>query len=252
MSRIRGFLFDQDGVIIDTERDGHRVAFNRALEEFGLDASWDPEVYHDLLRIAGGKERLRHFLHGPGSRLSVAPADEEALIARLHRRKTDIFLQMLEAGTLPLRPGVRRLMEEINELGLFLGVCTTSDERAARAVTSTILKGIQFDLLLAGDVVARKKPDPGIYQLALRKAGLKGRECIAIEDSQNGVEAAKEAGLFVVATTNPYTEAEDLSRADIVVTCLGDPDGEKGTLRRGSLAHDGVIRARQLVEHFSR
>jgi HAD superfamily hydrolase (TIGR01509 family) len=184
--------------------------------------------------------------------LSVALGDEEALITHLHKRKTDIFLEMLEVGTLPLRPGVRRLMEEINKLGLLLGVCTTSDERAARAVTSTILKGIRFDLVLAGDVVARKKPDPEIYYLALQKVGLQGCECIAIEDSHIGVEAAKEAGLFVVATTNPYTEHEDLDKADIVVTCLGDPGGEKGTLRRGSLRHDGVLRARQLVEHFSK
>jgi HAD superfamily hydrolase (TIGR01509 family) len=252
MPRIKGFLFDQDGVIIDTERDGHRVAFNRAFFEFGLDIQWDPVVYHGLLRVAGGKERLRHFLRDTGRQLPVGPAQEDGFIATLHRRKTDIFLEMLEAGALPLRPGVRRLMQEINELRLFLGVCTTSDERAARAVTSTILKAVRFDLVLAGDVVARKKPDPEIYTLALRKAGLDGSECIAIEDSHNGVEAAKNAGLFVVATTNPYTEHEDLGRADIVVTCLGDPDGEKGILRKGSLPHDGVLRARQLAEYFSR
>lgn len=255
MSSIRGFFFDQDGVIIDTERDGHRVAFNRAFHELGLPARWDVDLYGELLKIAGGKERLRHFLRTPGSGAPVAPGTEDELIARLHERKTDIFIEMLESGGLPLRPGVRRLMEEINRKGLVLGVCTTSDARVALAVTTTILRGIRFDFVLAGDVVTRKKPDPEIYRLALHKAGLRAGECIVIEDSQIGIEAAKDAGLFVVATPNGYTAKEDLSRADIVVSSLGDPGGETGKLLRGSIAgsrrqYDGVLRLDQLVERF--
>jgi HAD superfamily hydrolase (TIGR01509 family) len=251
MAGIRAFFFDQDGVIIDTERDGHRVAFNRAFKEFGFKVEWDAQTYYELLKIGGGKERMKHFLHTEGFGVPVSPEGEDELIKRLHKRKTELFIELIESGALPLRPGVSRFMKEVNELGLVLGICTTSDERAATAIATRILADIRFDFVLAGDVVSRKKPDPEIYSLALRRSGLKPQECVVIEDSRNGVEAAKEAGIYVVATTNPYTEQEDLSRADIVVTCLGEPDGERGKLRQTSkLPFDGVLRARQLMEYF--
>lgn len=252
MAQIKGFFFDQDGVIINTERDGHRVAFNRAFEEFGFDVRWDVQTYHRLLQISGGKERMRHFLHEKGFGKPVPPAEEEDLIKSLHKRKTDLFIEMIESGSLPLRSGLKRFMREVNELGLVLGVCTTSNERAAKAIAYKVLADIRFDFVLAGDVVQLKKPDPEIYLMALEKSGIKAGECIVIEDSQNGVQAAKEAGLFVVATTNTYTEREDLSRADIVVTCLGDFYGEKGTLKQGGsgLSYDGVLHVRQLMDFF--
>ena len=256
MGRIRGFFFDQDGVIIDTERDGHLVSFNQAFQEFGLAERWDTGLYAELLQIAGGKERLRRFF----------PAMDQDLIARIHKRKTDIFIAMVESGALPLRRGVRRLMEEINQAGLVLGICTTSDDRVAHAIVSSCLHGIRLDFVLAGDAVARKKPDPAIYYLALRTAGLAAQECVVIEDSHIGVEAAKAAGLFVVATPSSFTEKENLENADVVVTSLGDP-GAKGVLVRcgfpeaagGSAAkrlslfmssYDGILRARHLEELF--
>jgi HAD superfamily hydrolase (TIGR01509 family) len=253
MAEIKAFFFDQDGVIIDTERDGHRVAFNRTFKEYGYNVDWDVETYHELLQISGGKERMRHFLHTRGFGVEIPPGKEDELIGKLHRKKTETFIGLIESGSLPPRPGIHRIMKEINGMGLTMGVCTTSNERAAHAIAYRILSDIRFDFVLAGDVVSKKKPDPEIYLLALEKAGLAPEQCICIEDSQNGVFAAKEAGLSVVATTNIYTEQEDLSRADIVVSCLGDPDGEKGILKRGGegLDYDGVLTARQLVEYFS-
>ncbi|UCF95874.1 MAG: HAD-IA family hydrolase [Spirochaetaceae bacterium] len=250
---IKGFFFDQDGVIIDTERDGHRVAFNRTFEEFGYDVEWDAETYHQLLQISGGKERMRHHLHEKGFGKPVAADEEEELIKSLHKRKTDLFIELIESGSLPLRPGIRRFMKEVNDLGLVMGICTTSNERAATAIAYNILSDIRFDFVLAGDVVKKKKPDPEIYLLALEKCGLRAKECIVIEDSHNGVKAAKAAGMFVVATTNPYTEREDLGQADLVVNCLGDIDGEKGTLTRSTreLSFDGVLRAQELIDCFS-
>jgi beta-phosphoglucomutase-like phosphatase (HAD superfamily) len=137
---------------------------------------------------------------------------------------------------------------------LILGVCTTSNEKAAHTVAYQILKDINFDFVLAGDVVSKKKPDPEIYLLALKETGLLPEECIVVEDSRNGVLAAKAAGMHVVATTNVYTEKEDLSQADIIVTCLGEPDGEKGILKQGGqgLDSDGVLHVDQLVGHFSK
>ena len=252
MAEIKALIFDQDGVIIDTERDGHRVAFNQAFREFGFDFQWDVEKYHELLQVAGGKERMRHYLHTEGFGVEVKPEEEEDLIKRLHKRKTEIFIELIESGKLPLRPGVKRLMQEAMDAGLVLGICTTSNERAAHAIAYKILEDIRFDFVLAGDVVSRKKPDPEIYLLALERTGLKPEQCIVIEDSRNGVLAAKAAGMHVVATTNAYTEREDLSEADIIVTCLGDPDGEKGVLKKGEgLDFDGVLRLDQLIAYFS-
>jgi HAD superfamily hydrolase (TIGR01509 family) len=254
MAQIKALIFDQDGVIIDTERDGHRVAFNQTFKEFGYDFEWDVEKYHELLQVAGGKERMRHYLHAEGFGVEVQPEEEDALIKTLHKRKTAIFIELIESGKLPLRPGVKRLMQEAMDAGLTLGVCTTSNERAAHAVAFSILKDIKFDFVLAGDVVSRKKPDPEIYNLALEKTGLEPEECVVIEDSRNGVLAAKAAGMRVVATTNVYTERENLSKADVVVTCLGDPDGEKGKMKQGAkgLDFDGVLRMGQLIEYFSK
>jgi len=253
MAKIRALIFDQDGVIIDTERDGHRVAFNQAFKEFGYDFEWDVEKYHELLQVAGGKERMRHYLHTAGFGVEVKPAEEDELIKKLHKSKTAIFVELVESGKLPLRPGVKRLMKEAMDAGLTMGICTTSNERAARAVAYNILKDIKFDFVLAGDVVSKKKPDPEIYDLALQKTGLRPGECIVIEDSRNGVLAARAAGMHIVATTNVYTEREDLGAADIVVTCLGDPDGERGELKQGGagLDYDGVLRLDQLIEYFS-
>jgi HAD superfamily hydrolase (TIGR01509 family) len=252
MTKIKAFIFDQDGVIIDTERDGHRVAFNETFKEFGYDFEWGVEEYHQLLQIAGGKERMQHYLHTKGFGVEVKAEDEDELIKRLHKHKTETFIKLIEEGKLPLRPGVMRLMQEVNDAGLVLGICTTSNQRAAQAVAYKILKDIKFDFVLAGDVVSKKKPDPEIYNLALEKTGLKPQECIVIEDSRNGVLAAKAAGMHIVATTNFYTEKEDLSAADIIATCLGDPDGEKGILKAGGegLDYDGVLYAKELINFF--
>ena len=254
MAEIKAIIFDQDGVIIDTERDGHRVAFNETFKEFGFDVEWGVEKYHELLQISGGKERMKHHLQTDGFGVEVKPEEVDELIKKLHKRKTAIFVELIESGKLPLRPGVKRLMTETMEAGLILGVCTTSNEKAANAVANGILKDIKFDFILAGDIVSKKKPDPEIYLLALDKAGLKGCQCVVIEDSRNGLLAAKAADMNVVATTNIYTETEDLSEADIVVTCLGDADGEKGILKQGGerLDYDGVVHVGQLVKYFSR
>jgi HAD superfamily hydrolase (TIGR01509 family) len=251
MSRIKAFIFDQDGVIIDTERDGHRVAFNRTFAEFGFDVEWGVEEYHELLQVGGGKERMTHYLRTKGFGVEVEPDDAPELIRRLHRRKTDTFVQLIESGALPLRPGVRRIMDEAVGLGLMLGVCTTSNERAARAIARGMLAGIPFQFVLAGDVVQAKKPDPAIYLLALEKSGLQADQCVVFEDSHIGAVAARAAGMHVVATTNLYTHNEDLSMADLVVNCLGEVDGPHAEIRSGrpqlELA-DGCVHARDLIE----
>lgn len=253
MSQVKAIFFDQDGVIIDTERDGHRVAFNETFKEMGFDVYWDEDYYYELLQVAGGKERMRHHLHTRGFGKEVKPEEEDALIQAMHKHKTSRFIELIESGNLPLRPGIHRFMNEAMRAGLILGICTTSNERAAQAIAFNILKDIHFDFVLAGDIVSKKKPDPEIYNLALSKTGLEPDQCLVIEDSRNGVLAAKAAGMHVVATTNHYTEKEDLGEADLIVTCLGDPNGERGVMSKGALSsYDGVLHVSQLLDHLGK
>lgn len=249
---IKGFFFDIDGVVVDTERDGHRVAFNLAFNEFGYSFQWDVHTYHSLLQVAGGKERIRHYLRQSGVTKGMDNAEEDALVRALHKRKTEIFIGLIEDGGLPLRPGVWRVMHEINGLGLILGICTTSNEKAASTIVKRLLSGIKIDFVLAGDIVKRKKPDPEIYLIALEKTKLRAGDCVCVEDSRNGVEAAKFAGLNVLATTNEYTEREDLSSADIIVDGLGEPASRKVKLtyaKPGTVAED-YLTASWVVRYF--
>ncbi|MGD9043758.1 MAG: HAD-IA family hydrolase [Desulfobacterales bacterium] len=253
MSELKAIFWDQDGVIIDTEKDGHRVAFNKMFKDFGHEFEWDVDTYGELLEISGGKERMRHYFTQKGIILEGDAEKDAELLLTLHKKKTAIFVEMVESGILPLRTGVKRLMLEAMDAGLRLGVCTTANERSANAIAKGMLAEINLEFVLAGDVVSKKKPDPEIYLLALEKSGLSPDECIVIEDSRNGILAAKAAGLRAVATTNIYTENEDLSDASIVVTSLGNPDGEKGVLKASDkpFEFDGVLHADQLIGYFS-
>jgi len=251
MARVQALFFDMDGTIVDTERDGHRVAFNATFREFGYDVTWDVGTYHELLQVAGGKERMRRYFERSGLFPAGVP---DPLIQSLHTRKTEIFIGLIQEGRLPLRPGVRRLMTEALDAGLRLGICTTANERSVQALRQAMLPDIPFEIILAGDVIRRKKPDPEIYRLALEKTGLPAEAGIVVEDSANGVRAGKAAGMFVVATTNGYTEREDLGDADIILTSLGDPVGEKGVLKKaaGPLDFDGCLRVDALLAHVAR
>ena len=252
MTGIRAIFFDMDGVIIDTERDGHRPAFNMTFKEFGFSDEWSVDYYHELLRIGGGKERMRHHLETRGFSRPVPPQEVDGLIRDMHKRKTAVFVELIASGRLPLRPGIHRFMKEAMDAGLKLAVCTTANEQAVQAVLEKALADIKFDLVLAGDVVASKKPDPEIYNLALAKTQLKPEQAFVVEDSRIGVLAAKAAGMRTVVTTNYYTQNEDVSGGDIIVTCLGDPDGERGELRKGAFKFDGVLRLDQVLRYFER
>jgi len=253
MSKIKAVFFDQDGVIIDTERDGHRVSFNMTFKEFGFTDEWSVEYYHELLQIAGGKERMKHHAHTKGFSKPIKPEELDELVKAMHKRKTALFVELIETGKLPLRPGIHRFMKEAMAAGLKIAVCTTSNEQAAKAITGKILSDIKFELVLAGDVVEKKKPDPEIYNLALSKLGLKPDEVMVVEDSKNGVKASKAAGIQTIVTTNHYTEKEDVEAGDIIVTCLGDPDGEKAQMRKGGLANfDGVVHVKDVMALFGK
>jgi HAD superfamily hydrolase (TIGR01509 family) len=230
---LKAIIFDCDGVLVDTERDGHRVGFNRAFEQFGIDAEWDVPLYGKLLQVAGGKERMRAYFDEYGWPQAVGSDEvKDALIKDLHKAKTEITAGLVGEGALPLRSGVARLVDEAIAEGVTLGVCTTSNPLFIDAVLDLFgpARKAKFAFVHAGDCVARKKPDPEIYELAKVSLKLPVGQCVVIEDSRNGLLAATGAGLPCLITTSTYTVDEDFSEADRVVPELGDAPNINVTL----------------------
>lgn len=221
-------LFDCDGVLVDTERDGHRVSFNKAFEEKGLQVAWDVALYGKLLEIGGGKERMTHFFNNVGWPESVPESERKEFVAGLHKRKTDLFMDLVESGELPLRPGVAALIDEALSGGVQVAVCSTSNERAVSAIVRVMLGDERAEAMkiFAGDVVPKKKPDPAIYQLAATTLNVQPERCVVIEDSHIGLSAAKAAGMVCIVTKSGYTENEDFAKADAVFPCIGDPPSQ--------------------------
>jgi HAD superfamily hydrolase (TIGR01509 family) len=229
---VTALIFDCDGVLADTERYGHLPAFNQTFEEFGLPVRWSEEEYGRKLEIAGGKERMASLLTEDFVREHGLPADEEgrkAMLADWHKRKTALYTEIVAAGRLPGRPGVARVVGDALDAGWDLAVASTSAEPSVRAVLDHVVgsdQAARFALVLAGDVVEKKKPAPDIYLLAMERLGADPADTLVIEDSRNGLLSAVGAGLTCVVTVNGYTEQEDFSEAVLVVSSLGDPDGE--------------------------
>ncbi len=209
-------IFDVDGTLAETE-EVHRRAFNRAFAEAGLGWVWDEALYRELLRVTGGKERIAHFCASDGGQ----PLDPTS-IAELHRRKTAIYASMVAAGEVALRPGIAAFLDEARSQGLGLAIATTTTPANVEALLEVALgAGWReiFPVIAAGDMVERKKPAPDVYLLALERLGRDADSCIAVEDSRNGVLAARAAGLRVIGVRSAYN-SDDLSGA-----CLRLPDG---------------------------
>jgi len=222
---MQALIFDCDGVLVDTERDGHRVAFNETFSQLGWPVQWSVERYGELLTTAGGKERTRRHFDETG--WPFPEAEREARIAQSHKVKTELFLKLIESGKLPLRPGISRTVDEAIAAGIKIAVCSTSNERAVQAVVDVMLgkERAKHITVFAGDVVAKKKPAPDIYLLAAKELKLDPARCVVIEDSNNGLRAAKGAGMNCLVTISSYTGEEDFTLADRVVSDLGDPPG---------------------------
>ncbi len=222
---MKALLFDVDGTLADTERDGHRVAFNMAFAEAGLDWDWSVELYGKLLEVTGGKERIRHYLDTYNKQFE-RPADLNDFIAGLHAAKTRHYTALLGEGRIPLRPGVKRLLSEAREQGLSLGIATTTTPANVTALLQHALDPEAeswFAVIAAGDIVPAKKPAPDIYVHAMQALGLEPDQCIAFEDSHNGIRASRDAGLATIVTVNDYTRDHDFSEAEIVLDSFGEP-----------------------------
>ena len=233
---LQALLFDVDGTLADTERDGHRVAFNAAFREYGLDWNWDVALYGKLLAVTGGKERMKYYVEHFHTEY-VQPTDFNELVGELHRAKTRHYTAMLGRGEIPLRPGVKRLLHEARAAGLRLAIATTTTPENVTALLRHSLAedaSDWFEVIAAGDIVPAKKPAPDIYVWALQQLQLPPEACFAFEDSENGIRASLGAGLKTLVTINDYTHDHNFTQAAAVLSDLGEP-GNAPQVLSGSL-----------------
>ena len=224
MSELRALLFDVDGTLAETE-EVHRQSFNAAFAQAGLDWAWSVDMYRALLAVTGGKERIRHYLDTYRPEFQ-RPADLTGFIAGLHQAKTRIYTETVAAGGVPLRPGVRRLLDEARAAGMRMAIATTTTpDNVTALLKASVAPDAEswFEVIAAGSMVPNKKPAPDIYFYALEHMGLGPQDCLAFEDSENGLIAARAAGLKTVVTVSDYTQGHDFSGAAILLDNLGEP-----------------------------
>ncbi len=236
MGKVTGVIFDVDGTLAETE-EIHRRAFNETFENFKVQWFWDQHTYKRLLKVTGGKERIKFYAKEMRSDL------EDTDIADLHRYKTTLYEQLVTSGGISLRPGVERLIRELQASSIKILIATTTNySNVVTLVDSTLGPGSTnvFDVIAAGDVVRHKKPSPDVYIKALEEASLDPKECLAIEDSRNGLLAALSAGVATIITPSSYTKDENFSEAISVVEHLGMPELPCKGLH-GTYPKDGVV-----------
>jgi beta-phosphoglucomutase-like phosphatase (HAD superfamily) len=248
---LRALILDVDGTLADTE-EVHRTAFNDAFAEMGLNWNWSRPTYAHLLKTTGGKERLTVFID------SMSIGDEEKLslrnqVAAIHARKTELYAASVLEGRAPLRDGVLRLLDEAAAAGVSLAIATTTTYANVEALLSTNLGSDamqRFAVVGAGDVVRHKKPAPDIYHYVLEKLHVSADESVAIEDSVNGLQSAKAAGIFTVVTPSYWTLDEDFSSADLVLPSLGSADRPLPSRAEALVGHT-VLGIRELSRHLN-
>jgi len=226
MSSLQALIFDVDGTLADTERDGHRVAFNQAFKQAGLDWHWSVELYGKLLAVTGGKERMAYYLQKFNTDF---PTDDKTplMIKELHASKTVHYTELLSTGAIPLRPGVKRLIHEARENNMRIAISTTTTPENVTALLEHALaekSSDWFEVIAAGDIVPAKKPAADIYIWALEKLKLKPTDCLAFEDSENGIKSSLGADLKTIITINDYTKNHDFSGAALVLNEMGEPN----------------------------
>jgi HAD superfamily hydrolase (TIGR01509 family) len=223
---LEAIVFDVDGTLVDSERDGHRVAFNRAFEEAGMPDRWDVELYGELLEITGGDRRLKAYFEQRG----MPEVERAELARRLHARKTEIFTEMARQGEIEPRPGVRALLSELEEAGVRLAVATTGKGAWVHPLLDRLFGAGRFEVVVTATEAPKLKPDPSAHLRAVADLGLPAAAAPVIEDSLNGLRAAKAAGLACVIVVNDYTRRQDFDAADLVLDgfdgpVLSDPHG---------------------------
>lgn len=247
MAELSALIWDVDGTLAETERDGHRVAFNQAFGEAGLDWCWNEEEYGRLLAVTGGRERMLHYAVQRG----VDPCMTHVLeseMAQIHQRKNKIYQRLVEDGAVALRPGVRRLLREARDAGLKQAIATTTSRGNVEALLDACVgaeAGSLFRAMICGEDVLAKKPDPEVYLRALLQLGLPAEQCVALEDSRAGVTAALLAGVDTLLVPSAYTERQEIERmASSVLAVVPDLESA-GAEASGSVTLDHLRRWRR-------
>ena len=242
MKQLKALIFDVDGTMAETERDGHRVAFNRAFISMGLDWDWDEALYGKLLAVTGGKERIRYYLTEFNTDF-VDNGDIDELIIKLHAEKTKHYVALLSRHEIGLRPGVARLIAEARSTGLRVAIATTTTPANVTALLDSTLGSDSvnwFDCIAAGDIVPAKKPAPDIFEYCLEQIGFSAEECLAFEDSGNGTHSSLAAGIPTLVTLNNYTVNEDFTGAISVLDHLGEEGNPCNVLQGENFEHSYV------------
>jgi HAD superfamily hydrolase (TIGR01509 family) len=220
---IKAIIFDVDGTLADTE-DGHRQSFNKAFAENGLAWNWDVALYDKLLKVTGGKERIKYFVSDFLTDYDK-PQDFDEFVKHLHKVKTAHYTTMLREGHIPLRPGIKHLIQDTHAAGITLAIATTTTPENVSALLEVGL-GKDWEKYFSangcGDIVPAKKPAPDIYLWVLDQLGLQATDCIALEDSNNGLRSSLAAGIKTYVTLNPYTRNQDFTGATAVFNDLSD------------------------------
>ena len=243
-TRLRALLWDVDGTLAETERDGHRVAFNLAFEAHQLPWRWDEAHYGALLAITGGRERLLADMATRADAPGTA-GEREALAREVHALKNLRYAELVHDARLPLRPGVADLIEEARSAGLRQAITTTTSRSNVDALLRVHLGPHwqdHFAAVVCGEDVQRKKPDPEVFVCALKELGLGPLEAVALEDSPGGVAAARAADVPVIVTRSAYFESATLEGAIAIGPGLHTregwrpaPHGAEGRVTLGDL-----------------
>ena len=237
-AELEAVVFDVDGTLVDSERDGHRVAFNLAFEEFGLPDRWDEDEYGRLLATTGGRRRLHRWFSERG----MPEAERDDLVPKLHHRKTELFVAMAGDGRVPARPGVERLLDDLAAAGVPVAVATTGSRAWVEPLLDRLFGLDRFRAVVTGDQAEERKPEPDAYLVALDRLGVAASRAVAVEDSDNGVRSARAAGLPVVVVANGYTAGQPLEGAVLVMDGFGQPEEPARVLRGDpALAPDGLL-----------
>lgn len=228
---LEALIWDVDGTLAETERDGHRVAFNQAFSEYGLPWQWDVSEYGRLLRVAGGFERLLAYMEERED-APIELAARERLARSVHACKNRHYAMLVEDGRLEPRPGVRRLMAQCVDQGITLAVATTTSRGNVEALFPHLF-GAQwrelFRAVTCAEDAPHKKPDPTVYLLALERLGCRSGAALAMEDSPAGLAAARAADVACVITRSGYFADADFTGATWVCDDLDVPVSLSGT-----------------------
>ncbi|BBB22493.1 HAD family hydrolase [Abyssogena phaseoliformis symbiont OG214] len=222
---LEALIFDVDGTLANTERDGHLKAFNLAFKELGLDWHWSNEAYHELLNVTGGQLRIKYYLKKYNPIFEHQYLDD--FVASIHQLKTKIYVSLMDEGAVPLRIGVKRLFNEARKANLRLAIATTTTLANVDALIANTLGAEAldwFEVVGAGNITPKLKPAGDIYTYVLKQMNLDPTKCLAFEDSHNGIISATQAGLKTIITVNEYTDKHEFDGALVVLDHLGDKD----------------------------